>query len=163
MQYNLVMKDKQIWAKFVLVALIFTVVGFAGGQFYNKVGKRADDTNDTIGGDSDNGTISITVTPYPSSDKKDSSESKPGAKIEVVGVIDCLPHKGNGPSTMECAFGLKSTQGKYYGLINLNEEDMMSGKITTGVEVKVTGKLNNDEKSNYDIVGVIDVSSLVVI
>lgn len=31
--------------------------------------------------------------------------------VSVTGTIVCLPHKGSGPSTMECAYGLQSSGG----------------------------------------------------
>lgn len=84
-------------------------------------------------------------------------------EIGVTGKIDCLPHKGNGPSTMECAFGLKANNGRYYGLTGLNQEKLMSGEIDTGVNVKVSGILTTDPKSNYDIVGVIEIKNVEVL
>jgi hypothetical protein len=81
------------------------------------------------------------------------------AKATMIGVITCLPHKGDGPHTLECAFGLKGDDGYYYGLRDLWE---VAPEMTeTNVRVRVTGTLTKpipDEK--YDIAGHIDVETI---
>jgi len=83
-----------------------------------------------------------------------------GEPIAVNGVITCLPHKGDGPHTLECAFGLKADDGAHYGLSNLWT---VAPELTeTDVAVRVSGTFVNvlpDEK--YDIQGYIDVQSAV--
>lgn len=38
-------------------------------------------------------------------------------QIIVEGEVTCLPHRDtSGPTTMECAYGLKADDGSYYGL-----------------------------------------------
>jgi hypothetical protein len=39
--------------------------------------------------------------------------------VTIQGKLACLPHKGNGPATTECAYGVKTPAGTYYGLTNL--------------------------------------------
>ncbi|OGY97859.1 MAG: hypothetical protein A2855_02180 [Candidatus Liptonbacteria bacterium RIFCSPHIGHO2_01_FULL_57_28] len=78
----------------------------------------------------------------------------------VRGMIDCLPHKGDGPTTAECAIGLKGDDGKYYGLLGLSQEDIVSGKWTTGVRVLISGTLAAAPESNYDIAGSITVRKI---
>ncbi len=80
-----------------------------------------------------------------------------GTFFEVRGMVTCLPHKGDGPHTMECAFGLKAQSGKHYALKNLWEvaPDIMD----TNVDIEVKGYLTAPEANEkYDIEGVIDVS-----
>lgn len=84
--------------------------------------------------------------------------STPGTPTTLTGTIVCLPHKGDGPSTMECAFGLKASNGKYYALRNLWEINPLL--TTTDIQVRVVGTLHAPETGEkYDIVGSIDVTS----
>lgn len=85
-----------------------------------------------------------------------------GITTTLTGTIACLPHKGDGPHTMECAFGLKADNGNYYALKNLWE---VAPEITdTNVRVRVVGSLMEvDVNETYDIEGVIGVISAVKI
>ena len=79
-------------------------------------------------------------------------------EVSMTGTIVCLPHKGNGPSTAECAYGLQTADGKYYSLMHL--WDKAPDLNDTQAKAEIVGVLSNptaDEK--YDIVGVIDVHS----
>jgi len=77
-------------------------------------------------------------------------------KATLTGTITCLPHKGDGPHTMECAFGLKASDGYHYALQNIWE--VAPGLTETGVEIEVRGMLTKPEPGEkYDIAGVLDV------
>lgn len=80
-------------------------------------------------------------------------------KITFAGTITCLPHKGDGPHTMECAYGLKADNGSYYALKNLfNEPGPWEFDVNDRIEV--AGMLRVPEPNEkYDIVGVIEVES----
>lgn len=79
-----------------------------------------------------------------------------GTRTTLVGIITCLPHKGDGPHTMECAFGLKADHGTYYALQNLWE--VAPGLTETNVRVQVEGVLSSPATNEkYDIAGVLDV------
>lgn len=89
----------------------------------------------------------------------------PGAptagQITVIGEITCLPKSGSSQQTLECAIGLKGPNGKYYGLRNLPEYRFS----VEGLRVVVSGSLNPEEMkgpegNKYDVVGVIDVTSI---
>ncbi len=90
----------------------------------------------------------------------DSEPVATGETVVVEGTITCLPHKGDGPQTMECAFGLQAVTGEYYGLSNLWS---VAPDITdTNVEVEVRGEfIRPASNEKYDIVGYIDVQSVV--
>ncbi len=81
-----------------------------------------------------------------------------GTIVTFKGTIVCLPHKGDGPSTMECAYGLKADNGSHYGLKNLW---MANPDLTdTNVRVTVTGLLAEPSATEkYDVVGNIDVQT----
>lgn len=81
-------------------------------------------------------------------------------QASVRGEIVCLPHKSNVPQTQECAVGLRSDEGRHYGLIGLAQEDIVSGKWTTGVRALVSGTLAVAPESKYDIVGSISIEKI---
>lgn len=85
--------------------------------------------------------------------------------ITVEGTIVCLPHKNtDGPQTLECAFGLRSDAGDYYGLRNLNQDQLIDGTLSVSTRVRVSGKVAApDESETYGVVGNIDVESIEVI
>lgn len=80
-------------------------------------------------------------------------------KVTFKGEIVCLPKKGDGPHTMECAYGLKADNGSHYALKNLfNEPGPWEFDVTDRIEV--TGMLRVPEaNTSYDIVGTIEVES----
>lgn len=82
--------------------------------------------------------------------------------ITIEGKIVCLSNKDtSGPQTFECAIGLKGNDGKNYGLKNLSQQDLISGKFPTGSRVKVTGRFEKtDINEKYDILENIDISSI---
>mgnify|MGYP003393360819 CR=1 FL=1 len=82
-----------------------------------------------------------------------------GNETTLTGKITCLPHKGDGPHTMECAFGLVTTEGNHYALQNL--WDVAPDITDTEARVRVTGVVSTPEANEkYDIVGVIKVTKV---
>lgn len=85
--------------------------------------------------------------------------SKPNvvqSSISISGEIVCLPHKDTtGPTTLECAYGLKADDGRYYGLRNYD-----STGFNTSDSVKVSGDLKPEQSDIYDISGMIDVQTI---
>lgn len=87
-------------------------------------------------------------------------------QITISGEIACLPKKGTGPQTMECAIGLKDQEGRYYGLKNLSQIDPDYKFSAGGKQVEVSGILNTEQSTGpdgnkYDTVGTIEVSSII--
>lgn len=89
------------------------------------------------------------------------------ARTTVIGTYECLPHRDTtGPQTMECAFGLKDTNGKHYALDTrlMSSTDWMT--MPTGAQLKVEGvlvpieQLSTDMWRKYDIVGIISATSI---
>ncbi len=82
----------------------------------------------------------------------------------VTGQSACLPQKGNGPSTMECAFGMKADDGTYYAL-DWSGTGASAFGLPMGRSYSVTGlfvpaeALNDAHWQTYDIAGVIKVAS----
>jgi hypothetical protein len=80
-------------------------------------------------------------------------------EISITGTIVCLPKKGPGPHTLECAYGLRADSGAHYGLSNLFTGPW-PWPLDTGDRARITGELSEPEaNTSYDIVGVIEVSN----
>jgi hypothetical protein len=87
------------------------------------------------------------------------SEGKKSPTSETLtGTIECLPHKGDGPHTMECAIGLKADSGQHYALTTFNYLD----QADVGDRVRLVGvTVTTDElHARYDIVGTFQVASV---
>jgi|SRR3989344_4948296 len=85
--------------------------------------------------------------------------------ITVSGEITCLPKKGSGVQTLECAIGLKGEDGNYYALKNLFDHDPSYKFSATGLQVEVVGTLSVEEifgpdGNKYDIAGAIAITSI---
>ncbi|MEX2010269.1 MAG: hypothetical protein WD874_00495, partial [Parcubacteria group bacterium] len=86
-------------------------------------------------------------------------------QVTIRGAITCLPKLGSGAETLECAMGLKSEDGSYYGLKNLFENDPQGKFSNTNSTVEVTGVVTQEEMlgpdgNRYNTVGVIHISSI---
>lgn len=70
--------------------------------------------------------------------------------VTIKGESVCLPHRNtDGPQTMECAQGIKTSDGTYYavsGVVNRSEDNTLE---VTGTLVQASGK------ENYAIAGTI--------
>jgi hypothetical protein len=82
----------------------------------------------------------------------------PGATVTYEGKLACLPHKGDGPHTMECAFGLQLNDGRHLGLKDPAPNPTYI-RNPTGSRLTVTGTFINDgATSKYDIIGSLNVT-----
>lgn len=83
-------------------------------------------------------------------------------QVTVTGEIDCLPKKGSGAQTMECAIGLRGADGQYYALKYQDGCDREPRFCVVGVPFVVSGifSLGAPADSTYDIVGSIEVTSI---
>lgn len=92
-----------------------------------------------------------------------------GKEISVVGSMVCLPHKQGlfpGPETQECAFGFRGQDGEHYAIANLNqleEQEVLIGSVGSARQFQISGAFTygSDEDYIYDVVGRIDVDSVV--
>jgi len=82
------------------------------------------------------------------------------------GRITCLPHTNtDGPQTMECAFGFKTTDGVYYALDGGDMPDQIT-TTPTDQDVRIEGRftpvseLSADYWQRYPIIGIITVTAI---
>ncbi len=87
-------------------------------------------------------------------------------RVSLVGEYVCLPHKDpNAIHTMECAFGLKTDDGKYYAMdFNLMSQ-MQPSDLQTGQRISANGTFTPIEmlstdmwRNNYNIVDIFSVT-----
>lgn len=97
---------------------------------------------------------------------RDTSVDIPPASL--TGTYSCLPHRGSGPHTMECAFGIRLDDGVHYALDFSAYSSLTGMTIATGERIRVEGELTplsmipeGERIRIYDIQGVMRVSSIV--
>lgn len=79
--------------------------------------------------------------------------------ITIQGRMVCLPHKNtDGPQTLECAFGLKDDEGRYFALSDTDSAYKNIGNVPMNVRVEVEGVFALRTDSNYQDIGVISVT-----
>lgn len=89
------------------------------------------------------------------------SMEKRGDESIVKGLAVCLPHKDTeGPQTMECAIGIKDSQGIYYSLNDTNNAYLNVGQIQTGKRYQVTGMIEERADATYDTAGIIRINTV---
>ena len=82
-------------------------------------------------------------------------------QTSLSGLYLCLPSRGTGPTTMECALGLKTSDDKYYALDTSGLKDYLI--YPTGTNLRVYGLLtpiemiSSDHWQKYDIKGIMKV------
>ena len=91
----------------------------------------------------------------------DANDARQDQSVTIKGELVCLPHKDmQSPHTMECALGLKSTGGAYYGLRNAGQGEAGSlSAVPTNAAVEVSGTLVEEESDIYQMAGTITVKS----
>jgi len=89
-----------------------------------------------------------------------------GDPIAVRGKIVCLPKRGTGPQTDECAIGLEADDnGGFFALKNLSEYDPDYSLSQPNMRLEVIGTVLQEEMlgpdgNPYDIAGVITITSI---
>ena len=82
----------------------------------------------------------------------------PHASVQTLsGKIACLPKKGNGPHTLECATGIQTADGKYYAITETDTAIRTQLQTyPTGKHITVTGTVSvPPANESYDVVGII--------
>lgn len=79
--------------------------------------------------------------------------------VTLSGKLVCLPHAdGSEPSTLECALGMQTDDGKYYGLSSAKSAELSE---STGADkhIKISGTLRSSTDSTYKMEAIVAVSS----
>jgi hypothetical protein len=88
-----------------------------------------------------------------------------GETVTVEGEYQCLPKKGDGPQTLECAFGLRVDDDTHYALdmtdLHNRPDNDFNANYTIGDRLRVTGVFEEPKPdTTYDIRGTIYVESI---
>lgn len=99
--------------------------------------------------------------PAPQSDEE-TPVIPPAGPITITGEMVCLPHSGGGEmQTMECAFGLKDTEGRYFALADTDPAYTNVSNAPMGTPVSVEGTFRlKTAPDNYVSLGVIEVKKI---
>ena len=83
-------------------------------------------------------------------------------EVIMEGEVVCLPHRNtSGPTTMECAYGLRDDLGNYYGLDATNLSSTTPPEYEVGDRISIEGELVPQEDmpanfwNTYNITGLI--------
>ena len=105
--------------------------------------------------------------PFTNPDTQEAQSSSQPDRATVTGTTGCLPKKGPGPHTMECAIGIQEDgTGDWYALNLMVLQTEAGMGLDTGEHIRVEGQLidpvtlDTDQWDSYDIVGVIIVAAL---
>ncbi len=86
---------------------------------------------------------------------KNSSSTSVDMSPSTEGTFECLQPKDDGPHTLECAWGLRTDDGKVYELHIDDPNPLIS--VATGSRIRVTGMITEAASTKYDTIGAIRV------
>jgi hypothetical protein len=79
--------------------------------------------------------------------------------VSLDGKLLCLPHKdGSETSSLSCALGMVTNDGKYYGLSSSRNTEL-SDAAGSDKQVKIEGKLQPASDATYKMDGIVAVNS----
>lgn len=86
---------------------------------------------------------------------------KENSRMSVKGELVCLPHKDtDGPQTLECAYGFKAEDGKYYALKEKDPDHPIFADKELKKAVTIEGSFASEKSNIYQQEGVITVDKL---
>jgi hypothetical protein len=82
-------------------------------------------------------------------------------QIQIEGTAVCLPHKDtSGPQTLECAYGIKDSQGRYFGLKDSDSGYKNISGLPINKHVKINGTFKKEPSALYPTDGTIEVTKV---
>lgn len=86
---------------------------------------------------------------------------KEGSRMSVKGELVCLPHKDpDGPHTLECAYGFKADNGKYYALKEKDPDHPIFADKELKKAITIEGTFASEKSDTYQQEGVITVNKI---
>ncbi|OHA32915.1 MAG: hypothetical protein A2928_04480 [Candidatus Taylorbacteria bacterium RIFCSPLOWO2_01_FULL_45_15b] len=83
----------------------------------------------------------------------------PAGEIVLKGEILCLPHEDlDGLQTLECAFGIKDDEGRYFGLRDSKDDYSTISSLRMGVRYEISGTFEPKDDTRYKSMGTIEIS-----
>ena len=103
---------------------------------------------------------------YTSPKKADLDPAALAGLVTLTGTYECLPHiSTDGPQTTECAFGLKTDDGKHYA-VNFGQSAQAMNQFQGGQRITAEGfialkeTLNTDQWDKYVMQGIFTVTKV---
>jgi hypothetical protein len=88
----------------------------------------------------------------------------PSGPIQMRGTLVCLPHKNpEGPQTLECAYGLKDEQGRYFALKDSDPGYKNIGSVPMNATVTVEGSFTEETSAIYPTIVIIEVAKIAIL
>lgn len=85
----------------------------------------------------------------------------PAGPISIRGVVTCLPHiETEGPQTLECAFGFKDNENRYFALRDTDPSYSIITSAPMNEQVEITGVFTPQTNDRYQDIGIIVVSRI---
>ncbi len=91
----------------------------------------------------------------------ETGEAPANGPITIQGTMVCLPHKNPGEfQTLECAFGLKDDNDRYFALRDTDPAYGNVSSVPTNSRAEVTGTFTAQDDTKYQSIGVIAVTRI---
>src|SRR3989344_6190417 len=104
--------------------------------------------------------LSVIISREPRRQAEPSVVVPPAGEIVLKGGVLCLPHKDSeGPQTLECAFGVKDDEGRYFGLRDPKADYSTISALRMGVRYEISGMFEPREDERYQSIGTILIAS----
>jgi hypothetical protein len=144
-----------------IIALILLVVIAIGG-YYVVTHTGAQTVIVQVPSTTSSTTTVVTIPSTPSASGSSGANAEP-YRATLTGRYLCLPHTNtSGPQTMECALGMQTDDGAYYGL-DFTNASQNPPTLATGDRFVATGivtpavRLNTDNWRKYPIIGIFSI------
>ena len=144
----------------IVVLLIIAGAGIAGVYYWNMLRNKAVGSYDEC-----------VAAGNPIHESSPESCSTPDGKhyinqhteVSLEGTAVCLPHKNTeGLQTLECAVGIKTADGTFYG-VSGDTSNVLAKNTGTNKKVRITGKIEPSTDTIYNITQLIAVTKIELI
>ncbi|HEU5121640.1 MAG TPA: hypothetical protein VFT59_02250 [Candidatus Saccharimonadales bacterium] len=140
----------------ICIALVLLLAGAAAYFLYFKKTLNINSYEDCVAA----GNPSMESSPPQCSTPDGKHFTDTNSQVTIEGTAVCLPHKNaDGPQTMECAVGVKTDAGMYYG-ISGDKDNQLAGVAGSDQKVRVSGIVEKVNDSTYDITQLIAVKNI---
>ena len=154
----IVHKKNNLKRNIIIIILVLVVLAGAGvgAYFYIQRTKPVDSYDECVAAGHN------VLTSYPEQCVGPDGQyfTNPKAAVTFEGVAVCLPHKNTeGPNTLECAVGIKTDDGTYYG-VSGDSSRKLSSEAGSNRRVRVSGNIEPSTDTPYKINQLIAVSKI---
>lgn len=140
----------------IIITLVVLAAAGVGAYFYMQRTKAVNSYDECVAA----GNTVLTSYPEQCVSPDGKQFTNPKAAVTLEGVAVCLPHKDtDGPQTLECAVGIKTDDGTYYG-ISGDTSNKLASEAGSDRRVKISGNIEPSTDTPYNITQLIAVSKI---